>query len=107
MHSRAPKPLRIRPKTKSLVSTFQAIESLLNFRSRWRYFWRCASGWLATCSGPISLTHRFIHTAVTAAEECWKKNHLARNSELGVMIQNCTDSDLGRVRDRFELVERR
>jgi hypothetical protein len=36
------------------------------------------------------LTHRFIHTAKSSVKECWKKNHLARNAELGVTSQNTT-----------------
>jgi hypothetical protein len=53
----------------------------------WRYGWL---GWPATCYWPVSLTHRFIHTTLTVLEECCKKNHLALNSELDVMIQKTT-----------------
>jgi hypothetical protein len=37
----------------------------------------------------VSLTHRFIHHE-NSGKECWKKNNLARNAELGVTIQNTT-----------------
>jgi hypothetical protein len=36
-----------------------------------------------------------------APEECWKKNHLERNAEVGVMIQKATKSFADRVRLRF------
>ena len=62
---------------------------------------KLANHWLASRSDHASLTHRFIHTQGVASEECWKKNHLERNAEVGVMIQNTTKSFPDGVRLRF------
>jgi len=45
--------------------------------------------------------------AAVASEECWKKNHLALNSELGVMIHLTSESVFDGARNRIELLERR
>ena len=107
MHSRAQNPLATRRETESPVSALQVIECSLDFRSLCRCPLGCASNWLGTRSGHDSLTHRFIHMAVIALEECWKNNNLARNSELDVMIPNTRESVFDGVRDRVWLVERR
>jgi hypothetical protein len=39
-------------------------------------------------------------------EECWKKNHLERNAELGMMIQNTTKRFFAGARHRFGFRER-
>jgi 7-cyano-7-deazaguanine synthase in queuosine biosynthesis len=53
-----------------------------------------------------SLMHRIIHTVEIPLEEYWKKNSLARNPELGAMIQNTTTCFFDGARDRCGLVGR-
>jgi hypothetical protein len=107
MHSRAWIPLRIRPTATSPVGAPQVVEFASNLVCLWRHISRLMGSWPATCSGPLSLTHRFIHTAGGALEEFWKKNHLARNSELGVMIRKAARFVFDVVRNRFALVKGR
>jgi hypothetical protein len=45
--------------------------------------------------------------AAIASQEYWKKNHLARNAELGVMSKNALDVFLPLVRNRGQRAERR
>jgi|SRR5450631_3803168 hypothetical protein len=107
MHSPGQTRMRIRSETGSLVSTFQVIEFLLNLRWPLTLSLATRPQLARDLLWSISLTHRFIHTVAIASEECWKKNHLARNSELGVMIRDATESVFDTTRNRFDLMERR
>ncbi len=57
-------------------------------------------------SADAQLTHRFIHIASAARNECWKKNNLERNAEMAVMIQNTTRCFRSGVRDQRRFDER-
>ena len=43
----------------------------------------------------LSTRHR------AASEECWKKNNLERNAEVGLMIENTTKCFFDHARHRF------
>jgi hypothetical protein len=101
MHSR-PGILVERGRIASLpVSASQVIDCLLHSGLDCHVPSPCSGKWPTTRSRRVSLTHRFIHTPVAVLREFWKMNHLARNSELDVMIQNTTTCISSHVRDRW------